>query len=404
MRNLWLVAKHEYRRMVMRRAFLLITLAIPVGMAAIVGLVFIIEKSGQDRSPLGYVDYSGVVDGTGGLAQAASDEKGVEIRRYPNEEAGIAALERGDIQALFVLPASYPNALQTDLYYLAEPPNKDVWAEFDDLVRRSLLASYAEAVQTRLLEGPNVTVLDIASNREFSEAGMVNVILPFVATFFFFLATMLASGYMFNVVAEERENRTMEVMVTSVTPGQLIGGKALGLLAAALTQLGIYAAAAIVGLMIAAPHVEMLQQIAVPWTYLGIMALFFLPAFALISAIMIAVGSSVTDLEQGQQVAGFLNLLFMLPIFLLVLIFENPAHPVAVFFTLFPTTSFLTLSLRWGLGTVPLWQIGVSWVLLVLSAIATLWAAARIFRAGMLRYGQPLALQTALAAVRGGRR
>lgn len=196
----------------------------------------------------------------------------------------------------------------------------------------------------------------------------------------------------------------MEVMVTSLTPEQLIGGKAFGLLAAALTQLGIYVAAAVIALIIAVPRVPALQEAVIPWTYLGLMALFFFPAYTLLSAIMIAIGSSVTELQQGQQVAGLLNLLFMLPIFLLILIFENPAHPVVVFFTLFPTTSFLTISLRWGLGTVPWWQIGISWASLVATAMLMLWAAARIFRVGMLRYGQPLNLKAALAAVRGGRR
>jgi ABC-2 type transport system permease protein len=190
-------------------------------------------------------------------------------------------------------------------------------------------------------------------------------------------------------------------MITSVTPGQLIGGKTVGLLAAALTQLAIYVITVVVGLTVAAPHVEVLQQVAVPWTYLGVMALFFFPAYGLIAAVMVAIGGAVTKVEEGQQVAGFLNLFFMLPLFLLVAIMENPAAPVLVFFTLFPTTAFLTISLRWGLGTVPMWQIGVSWILLVATTILMVWAAARIFRARMLRYGQPLNLKAAVAAIRG---
>lgn len=403
MRDLWLVARHEYRRMVIRRSFLLLTLAIPVGMAAIIGLVFIVETSSQDRSPIGYVDRAGILD-QALLSTMPEPEKRVEIRAYPDEESGLAAVERREIQALFVLPPEYPASLQTELYYWEEAPSNDVWVDFDDFVRLNLIRSYAEEVQNRLLQGPNVTVLDIASGREFSRGAMVNVVMPFIATFFFFIATMSASGYMLNVVAEEKENRTMEVMVTSLTPEQLIGGKAVGLLAAALTQLGIYVIAAVIALMIAVPRVPALQETAVPWAYLGVMALFFFPAYTLLSAIMIAIGSSVTELQQGQQVAGLLNLLFVLPIFLLILIFENPAHPVVIFFTLFPTTSFLTISLRWGLGTVPWWQIGLSWALLASTAILMLWAAARIFRVGMLRYGQPLNVKAALAAVRGGRR
>jgi ABC-2 type transport system permease protein len=96
-----------------------------------------------------------------------------------------------------------------------------------------------------------------------------------------------------------------------------------------------------------------------------------------------------------------LNLLFVLPLFILPVLFSNPGHPLIVAFTLFPTTSFLTISLRWGLGTVPWWQIGLSWALLVATATLSIWAAARVFRAGMLRYGKPLNLKAVVAAVRG---
>jgi len=243
-------------------------------------------------------------------------------------------------------------------------------------------------MQMRLLEGPDVTVHDIVSKREFSQRDIVNIILPFVASLFFFIATMSASGYMLQAVAAEKENRTMELM--------------MGLLAAALTQLAIYVVAAVIGLMIASSRIEALQQLTVPWTYLGVMGLFFFPSYALIAALMVAIGSAVTKIQEAQQISGLLNLLFVLPMLLLVVILRNPGHPVSVFLSLFPTTAFLTISLRWGLGTVPLWQIGVGWISLVATTLFMVWAAARIFRAGMLRYGQPLRLKAAVAVLRRG--
>jgi ABC-2 type transport system permease protein len=401
MRNFWLVASHEYRRTVMKRAFLIITFAIPIGLAAVIALSILVFASGDDKSPVGYVDNSGTLDISLPPAQAETNG-GVEIRAYPDEDAALAALEQREIQAFFVLPAEYPQSLHTDLVYLEEPPSNDAWGDFDDFVRSNLLASLPEDVRQRVSEGPAVTVVDVASNREFSEAAIINIILPFVATFFFFVATMMASGYMLQVVAEEKENKTMEVMLTSVTPGQLIGGKAVGLMAASLTQLAIYVVAAIVGLVIAAQYIPELQHAVVPWEYLGLMAMFFFPSYVLIAAVMIAIGSSVTELQQGQQIAGMLNFLFIAPIFLIAVILENPSNPIITFFTFFPTTSFLTISLRWGLGTVPMWQVAVSWVILVATAALMMWAASRVFRAGMLRYGQPLTFKSALAAVRRG--
>ena len=399
MRSFWLVAKQEYRHMVMRRAFLLLTLAIPVGMAALILLVIVVETSGQNTLPIGYVDPTGLVDSSRQATLPDASDR-IKARPYADEEAALAALEREEIQAFFVLPSDYPHTLKTDLYYLEEPPSEDAWADFDEFIRANLVANLPDDVAQRLLQGPNIVVKDIVSNREFSEASIINIILPLVATFLFFFATLSASGYMLGVVATEKENRTMEVMITSITPGQLIGGKTVGLLAASLTQLALYGIAAVVGLSVAAPYVPELQQATVPWTYLGVMALFFFPAFGLIAAILIAIGSAVTELQQGQQVAGILNLFFMVPIFLLPLILANPNHPTVVFFSLFPTTSFLTISLRWGLGTVPIWQLAVSWVLLVGTSLFTVWLAARVFRMGMLRYGQPLSLSAVVSAVR----
>lgn len=397
MNHFWLVAKHEYRRMVLRRAFLLTTLLVPLGMAAVIGLAFLVGSSAADKRPLGYVDHSHQLDIT--LWQNQPDAN-VVLRPFPDEAAAQTALANGDIQAFFVLPPDYPNTLQTDLYFLEEPPSRDTWGAFDDFVRLNLVHDLDPALRQQLLDGPTIVINDLDSGRTFSSSSILNIILPFVATFIFFIATMSASGYMIQVVADEKENRTMEIMLTSVSPFQLIGGKTAGLLAVALTQLAIYGLTFVIGVLVAKPFAPVLQTAVLPWAYLLIMALFFLPAFALIGSIMVAIGSITPNLQQGQQIAGLLNFLFILPIFLLALIIENPSSPLAVAFTLFPTTSFLTVSLRWGLGSVPLWQLGASWVILVLTAVFTTWAAARIFRIGMLQYGQPLSWKTAVAALR----
>jgi ABC-2 type transport system permease protein len=175
----------------------------------------------------------------------------------------------------------------------------------------------------------------------------------------------------------------------------------VGLMAASLSQLAVYVVTAVVAIKIATPYVAELQGVTVPWAYLGLMALFFFPAYGLISSILLAIGSTVTEVQQGQQIGGLLNLFFMLPILLLPVLFQDPGHPLMVAFTLFPTTSFLTISLRWGFGSIPAWQLVVSWFLLTATTLFMVWAAARIFRAGMLRYGQPLTLKGMIAAVRG---
>ena len=395
MHNLLLIAKHEYLQVVARRGFILTTLAVPVGLAFVIALGILIATTGQSGLPIGYVDQAGILDVTHQAPNAS-----LEVRAFPDRVAAQSALESQQIQAFFVFPPDYLQTLATDLYYRGKAPGRDVWSKFDDFVRANLVASYPLDVQTRLLDGPDVTVHDLAGNRTFSESSLVNVVLPFAAAFFFFVATMLAASYTLGVVANEKENRTMEIMLTSVSPGQMIAGKTVGLLAATLTQLAVYVIAAVVAIKIASPYVVQLQNVEVPWTFLGIAALFFFPAYALVAAIMVAIGSAVGDLQQGQQVAGFVNLAFILPVMLSAVLIQAPAGPLAVFLTLFPTSSFLTVTLRWGFGTIPVWQMVAGWVLLVATTLFMFWAAARIFRAGMLRYGQPLSLKTAFASAR----
>lgn len=400
MDNYWLVMRHEYRRIVARRGFLLGTLAVPLAIALLIGFAVLVELSQESKDPIGYVDNAHFLDEAVQTTLGDADKR-VAVIAYADVDNALESLNAGTIQAFFVFPPDYPTNRATDLYYLRQPPSGSAWEDFDDFVRANLVRSLPAAQQTRLLEGSNIVVEDTVSQRRFSEQGIVNVLLPIVGSFFFFIATMTASGYMLRVVADEKENRTMEIMLTSITPRQLVGGKAIGLLAAALTQLLIYVVAVIIALQVAAPYIPELQEVQIPWGYLGVMALFFFPAYGLVSAIMVAIGSAVTELQQGQQIAGVLNLVFIVPLFVLPLLFENPNSPFIIFLSLFPTSAFLTISLRWGLGTVPLWQLATSWIILTGSMLLTIAAAARIFRAGMLHYGQPLNAKSVLAALRG---
>ena len=192
----------------------------------------------------------------------------------------------------------------------------------------------------------------------------------------------------------------MEMLITSMSPFQLIAGKAIGLIGVALTQIALWALSIAVVIVIAARFVDFLAGLTVPWSFLLVFALYFLPAYALIAGMMIAIGSVVTEVQQGQQISGILNLLFIAPFFFLPLILSNPNSPILVFLTLFPTTSFMTVALRWGLG-LPTWQIIASWVILVVTAALSIWFAARIFRRGMLRYGQRMEMREVIAALRG---
>jgi ABC-2 type transport system permease protein len=399
MRKAWIVARHEYLKMVRRRSFLIGTLGVPLLIAIVMAISISVSLGGRDGRALGYVDRAGVL---AAAVRPPGEEsaRAVTLRAYPDEASARDALDSGEIQAFYVLPAGYLASGEMALYYQEEPPGDAVVGQFDDFVRANLVANRPEAVRQRAVEGPTITVRSADGRRQINSKDFMAFILPFAAGLFFMIAVMASAGYLLQAVTTEKENRTMEVMITSATPEQVIGGKAVGLMAVSLTQIGIWVLAVVVGLVIGAQFLAALRAVRVPWASLGIAALYFFPAYGLVAGLMTAIGSAVTETRQGQQISGIINLLFSMPFFFVALILANPNSPVVVFLTLFPTTAFITIIMRWSLTVVPLWQMIISWVLLVASAGLSVWAAARVLRVGMLRYGQRLDLRAAWRAIR----
>jgi ABC-2 type transport system permease protein len=398
MREFWLVAKHEYLKMIRRRAFWLGTLGVPLLIVVIMAVSIAVAVGGGDKKPLGYVDYAGIL--TAGITPEAGRREITEMRAFPDEATATAALEAGEIQAFYVVPADYFRSLQIVLYYWDDPPGEIVRGDFDDFMLANLSAGLPDDARRRVLGGINLTVRSADGRRETGGMDVVNLFMPFVAGMFFVFTVMASAGYLLQAVTDEKENRTVEIMVTSLTPEQLIGGKAAGLIAVALSQFFVWTLAVVVGLVVGAQFLELLQAIRVPWTFLVVMALYFLPAFCLVAGMMTAIGSMVTERQQGQQIAGVINMLFVLPFFFTGVAFFNPDSPILVVMTLFPTTAFITVALRWGMTVVPAWQLIASWVLLVATAGLSVWASARIFRVGMLRYGQRISLRAAFQILR----
>ncbi|MBK8986070.1 MAG: ABC transporter permease [Chloroflexi bacterium] len=399
MRNFWLLARHEYRKLVGKRSFLVGTLGFPLILVTVMTLSIVIAVRGEQNQPMGYVDHAGIIDPT--LAPlTAQGEELLALRPFSNETAVSQALRSQEIQVAFIIPANYPQNLVIDVITWQDPPSNRAYRDFNRYLRANLAADYPTDLQTRLISGTSLIVRAADGSREFNERNIFSFFIPFIAAFFFIFVVMSSSGYLLQVVTDEKENRTIEIMMTTVSPGQLIGGKALGLLAVSLTQVLIWAATGVAAIVIGASFFDSLRYVSVPWSLLLVVALFFVPAFAFIAGLMTAIGSAVSEVTQAQQIAGVLNLLFLLPFFFMVLFISNPNSPILVFMTFFPTTSFITVLLRWGMSTIPTWQLLLSWLLLTGSAVLSIWVAARIFHMGMLRYGQSLSLQDVAAAVR----
>ncbi len=403
MRKLWLVAKHEYLNRVRQRSFWLSTLWVPAILVLAMGIGFVTTMSQEGDLPLGYVDRSGVLASEAVLSFQGEKDT-IPFETFPDEAMAREALEAEEIQAFYVVPQDYLTTQSLSLYYWDDQPSAEVQEDFKALLSYSILAEIPAAKRQRVLKGVNVTLHATEGNRQLNLANPLSIVLPFVATFFFVFAVTTSSGYLLQAITSEKENRTIEVMVTSLTPEQLVGGKAMGLIGVTLTQLSIWVLTAVVGAIVGTQFFPELGRLQSPGSLLIVVVLYFVPTYTLVAGMMTTISGMVTELRQGQQIAGIINLLFIFPVFLSSVVMVNPNHPILIAATLFPTTSFITVAIRWPMAQVPIWQMITSWLILVTFALGSIWIAARVFRVGMLRYGQRLSLRHALTALRQPRR
>ncbi len=230
------------------------------------------------------------------------------------------------------------------------------------------------------------------SGREFSERTFVGVFVPILMAFAYVFLVLSSAGYLMGAVVEEKENRTMEVVVTSISPGQLIAGKVVGILGVTLTQLLGWVAFGWLGVYVGGRFLNLtaLQGVQVDLGMLAATAAISVPPFVMVAALMTALGATVAEAQEAQQVSGLFMVPFMIPIWLLQPLMENPDGTLSLVLSLFPFTSVASFSLRLTFTQVPVWQILASFAISSLCALAALWLAGRAFRLGMLRYGQRL--------------
>ncbi|HHH41124.1 MAG TPA: ABC transporter permease [Chloroflexi bacterium] len=397
MGKLWQVARYEYQRHVRRRGFLFTTFGMPLLIIAIGVISTLVAERGSNK-PLGYVDRAGVLRAP--LLPPQEDEDAVPLIAFDDEAAARSALEAGQIQGYYLLPEDYLKEGRGTLYYWNDPPDEDTQDYFERVLRLNLMRGLPPDVAQRLAEGPEMIIRSPDGQREASKEGFLNLMMPYFVGILFMIAIQMSAGYLLQAVVEEKENRTMELILTSITPRQFIGGKVIGLVGVGLTQIALWSLGGIIAVRIARERWALVAAITFPWDFALVALVLFLPAYVMLAGLMTGIGAAVTELREAQQMAGLFNLLLAAPYFVVPVLFQHPNGLLALALTLFPLTAPVTMSIRWSLTLVPLWQVGVSALLLLLSAWLSVIAAARLFRAGMLRYGRRLSLRGMWQALR----
>jgi ABC-2 type transport system permease protein len=211
------------------------------------------------------------------------------------------------------------------------------------------------------------------------------------------ISIFFSSTYLLRSVAAEKENRIMEILVSSVRPEHLLAGKILGLGALGLTQVFVGVAALLVLSLVG---VQLFDFPATWFTTIldapGVLALalvYYLLGFLVYAVLMGGVGALGSSLQESQQVAGIFTFFAILPVMFAGILVASPNALLARVLSYIPLTAPTAMLLRLPLTEVPLIDIGISIGVLVLIIPVALWASTKLFRAGMLLYGQRPGLQ-----------
>jgi ABC-2 type transport system permease protein len=389
MKKFWRVISYEYRRHVLRKRFIFAVLSAPFFVLFFIGIIVVTFLLETNTTPIGYVDHSGLLANPLPGPTPEAPDRPVPMKAFTSEDQAQAALQAGEIQAYYVLESDYLETSRARLVYIHEPKRPAV-EQFSNFISTNLLAQYPPEIVTRLIEGDRLIVRSADGKREVSSSAMFSILMPLMAGIVFFVAIFSSAGYIMQAVVEEKENRTMEIVITSVSPNQLMMGKTLGDIAIGLTLLLAWFLILVAPVWVARPYLPMLSAIAVSPESLLLMLSVMLPTFVMLGGLMATVGATITESRDGQQIVSLFTLPTWIPYFLIYPLMSAPNSPLAIGLSFFPLTAPLTVVIRSGFTLIPWWQIAISVAILVLSAAGSLWLAGRAFRLGMLRYGQRL--------------
>ncbi len=383
---------HEFLVNLRRPAFILMTLAVPLlgGLALIVGSYFggriaeevIAPQRELAEKPMGYVDQVGRFAPKPGFAL------------YLDEEKAKVALLSGEVSSFFVIPQDYMDTGVVIRYsrgegLLGSDPDSLVWQSVRSFLIDNLLADEPDPQVVARIKNPmNAVSLTLDESGALTQETPLDFIIPFIFSVLLIMSIFAASGFLLQSVAEEKENRVIEILLSSVSPGQLMVGKIVGLGALGLTQVLVWLVSAWAMMSIGSVNLPALQGLSIPISTLLLAGIYFILGYLLYGAIMAGCGAIATTMREGQQIAGIFSMAAAVPMMFSSLLIMNPDSTFAVVLSYFPLTAPTMVMQRIGLQQVPTYQLAISLGLLFLSVPLVIWMAAKVFRMGLLMYGK----------------
>ena len=403
MSQVWVVVRREYLERVRTKGFVIATLAVPLIMMGLMALsIFMGVRSQQSEREMALVDYSGAL---GASVAADLDQAGWEIE-VAEPSAGAAAelerrLEDDEIQAYLILD-DVTAAEGAFVYRSKDGPGRVFRAISERVVAEAALSARLAGMEDpaglrQLLGGGELEfqALRDEDDGEGVDEG-VSLVVGFAGAFLLYITMLIYGAYVLRSVLDEKTNRVVEVVISSIRPWQLMLGKILGVGAMGLTQLGIWVAfvavLALAGLPLAAArlpieNVDLLQAVLPGVGVLLLFLVYFVLGYFLYAALFAAVGAMCSREEEAQQAQFPLVMLLIVPLMLQMNTINGRGFEWIEWVALFPFFSPILMFPRAAAGTVPAWMTALSLLLMAAAIAGTAWVAGRICRTGILMQG-----------------
>jgi ABC-2 type transport system permease protein len=412
MSEVWIVLKREFNERVRTKSFLLATFLFPAFIIAIYTLPFLMGGDKVTRTVV-------VVDeGPGGVAQMVAaalsadlpEREGrsykVEVLRQPLAQAQAGLRERvtnKEIDGYLHIPADVVATSKVS-YRARNVSNLDVMTDMRRAATQAvqetrLRTAGLQATDVRALLRPvEVNTARVTATGEEGGSALVTFFAAYGMAMLMWLMVFLHGVNVMRSVLEEKTNRIVEVLVSSMKASHLMLGKILGVGLVALLQVAIWGVLITVGLKLAGRAfgsggaAGIISSLKLTPTAGFTLLAFFVLGFFLYAAVFAAIGAAVTTDQEGQQFQTFAMVPMMLPVLFFTKVIGDPMGTTATVLGLIPFTAPVANAMRLGSTEIPAGQVAASLALLAVTTLFVGWLAGKIYRFGILSTGKKASL------------
>ncbi len=403
-----MIAKYEFLKTVKRKEFILMTLGFPLFFILImlVPLLLAGTSSPEDLN-LGYIDRSnsfefpdeitvrGSMIFSNGIPGVTNNQEldGTNNEKYPiikfTQYSDVAEAKQdlgsGTLSGYLIIPEDYIKTGIVESYVMGKGTNIPQ-EELSELMVNNLLRDKVDEETLQRVKDPiTFKRFSIETTGEVSEKGLTDMLedfaLPYITGILLLISIFTSSGYLLQSVAEEKESRIIEILLSSVTPIEMLTGKIVGLGSVGLLQIAIWLSVGFAGLIY-------VFAISINPFLLILSMAYFILGFLLFASMMGAVGAISGSMRESQQLIPIFTFPAIAPIFFMQVLITEPDGMLSMFFSMFPLTSPIAMLIRMGVSDVPVYQIAVSLFILMVSVYFVIITSARLFRVGLLMYGK----------------